>query len=58
MALFWDLLQQHQIGQQSSRSGSLEERIEDLERESTVQRQILEKMARQLDEMHTEESNG
>jgi len=51
MGFFWDLFQQYQIGQQQSQSGSIEERLELLERDRTVTNQILEQMAKRLDEL-------
>lgn len=61
MGFFWDLLQQHQIGQQRTQSGNAEERIAQLERGLTINEQIIEQMARRLDELENEiygEQNG
>lgn len=51
MGFFWDLLQQYQIGKNSSATSSQEQRIEQLERDVQVSRQIIEQMARRLDEI-------
>ena len=41
MGLFWDLIQQGQIGEQSERAASLEQRVEKLEAELLHTRQLL-----------------
>jgi hypothetical protein len=51
MGFFWDLFQQYQIGQQQGRAGSSEERIAMLERDIAVTNQILEQMAKRLDQL-------
>jgi hypothetical protein len=41
MGLFWDLLQQRQIDEQIDHTGSLESRVQRLERELTRTRELL-----------------
>jgi hypothetical protein len=53
MGLFWDLLQQQQIDEQVEHSGSLESRVQRLERElrrtSELLREALLRLERHLD---------
>jgi uncharacterized protein involved in exopolysaccharide biosynthesis len=51
MGFFWDLLQQYQIGKNSSATASQTERLAQLERDVQVASQIMEQMARRLDEL-------
>lgn len=50
MGLFWDLIQQGQIHEQRNRSWSLEQRVEQLERDLDATRQLLQVLLRRLEE--------
>jgi hypothetical protein len=49
MGLFWDLMQQSQLSEQSKRSSSLESRVVDLERELRDTRQLLHTLIERLE---------
>jgi hypothetical protein len=51
MGFFWDLLQQYQIGQQRTASGTTDERVAQLERDIAVDEQIIQQMAKRLDQL-------
>ena len=48
MGLFWDLVQHSQISSQKRRADSLDDRIEDLERELVATQELLVEVVRQL----------
>lgn len=49
MGLFWDLIQQGQIGHQSARADSIESRIASLEQELHQTRQLLQSLLQRLE---------
>lgn len=49
MGLLWDLIQQNQISEQSQRSSSLEERVEQLESDLRHTRQLLQVLLQRLE---------
>lgn len=51
MGFWWDIFQQYQIGNQSSRTGSVEERLAGVESELDTVYQVMEQMADRLDEL-------
>lgn len=44
MGLFWDLIQQNQISNQSSRADSMERRVVELERQVDAMNRLLREM--------------
>ena len=58
MGLFWDLMQQSQISEQSDRAQSLESRISSLENELYQTRVILYKLIVKLEEKFGEDIDG
>lgn len=50
MGLFWDLIQQSQISDQSSRADSLEQRVQRLERELAETRATLNELLKILEQ--------
>ena len=49
MGLFWDLIQQSQISDQSARASSLEDRVEQLESELYQTRKLVHAMLTRLE---------
>ena len=58
MGLFWDLMQQSQISDQRSRTGSLENRIAELETELFRTRRLLNQLIVKLEERFGEDIDG
>lgn len=58
MGLFWDLIQQSQIQNQSNRSASLEERVYYLERELDHTRMLLNRTLKVLEEYTGQDIDG
>jgi hypothetical protein len=50
MGLFWDLIQQNQISDQSSRSNSLEQRVAALERQVDSMNGLLRELLMRLEQ--------
>jgi chaperonin cofactor prefoldin len=50
MGLFWDLIQQSQIGEQKERAGSLEDRVAHLEGEQRRTREVLQLLLQRLEQ--------
>ena len=50
MGLFWDLIQQNQISNQSSRSDSVERRVAELERQVNAMNGLLREMLLRLEQ--------
>jgi chaperonin cofactor prefoldin len=49
MGLFWDLIQQNQISNQSSRADSLEQRVASLERQVDATNRLLRELLTRLE---------
>lgn len=58
MGLFWDLLQQQQIGKQQDKATSLEQRIDRLERDLDQTRQLLHVVLQRLESHFGEDINS
>ncbi|RLD10660.1 MAG: hypothetical protein DRI44_05500 [Chlamydiae bacterium] len=58
MGLFWDLVQQSQISEQSERAGSLENRVEQLENELHETRELLHKLVTILENEYGKDIDG
>jgi Tfp pilus assembly protein PilN len=58
MGLFWDLVQQSQISEQSERAGSLENRVEQLENELHKTRELLHKLVTVLEKEYDKDIDG
>jgi len=58
MGLFWDLVQHSQISSQKRRADSLDDRIEDLERELVATQELLVEVVRQLEVRLGEDLDG
>ena len=58
MGLFWDLIQQSQISEQSSRAAGLEARVANLERELQKTRELLIRALQILEEQTGKDING
>jgi len=50
MGLFWDLIQQNQISNQSSRADSVERRVAELERQVDAMNRLLQEMLVRLEQ--------
>jgi chaperonin cofactor prefoldin len=50
MGLFWDLIQQNQIGEQRERTSSLDGRVNALERQMLETRQLLKTLLERLEQ--------
>jgi chaperonin cofactor prefoldin len=57
MGLFWDLIQQNQISNQSSRSDSLEHRVASLERQMEATNGLLRELLTRLEQRLGEDIN-
>ncbi len=51
MGLFWDLIQQSQLSEQSSRASSLEQRVEHLERDLAGTRKVVHVLLERLESL-------
>ena len=58
MGLFWDLMQQSQISDQRGRAESLEERVNQLEKELFETRQLLHKLVSILEKEYGKDIDG
>ena len=58
MGFLWDLLQQSQISTQTSRADSLEQRVQHLEAEVQVNRQLLHQLLVHLEQRFGEDIDG
>ncbi len=58
MGFIWDLIQQSQISDQSSRARTLEERVQVLERELDATRQLVHQLLIRLEERFGEDIDG
>ena len=58
MGLFWDLMQQSQISSQSDRTGSLENRVQQLEMELANTRVLLKQLIVKLEENFGQDFDG
>lgn len=58
MGLFWDLIQQGQISDQSKRARSLEERVCELENQMVKQQQLVVALLQRLEENIGEDIDG
>ena len=58
MGLFWDLLQQSQISDQRNRAASLEQRLDQLERELDETRRIMRVLVERLEAHFGEDLNA
>ena len=57
MGLFWDLIQQSQISNQSNRSDSLEQRVASLERQMETTNGLLRELLTRLEQRLGEDLN-
>ncbi len=57
MGLFWDLIQQNQISDQSNRSNSLEQRVASLERQVDSMNGLLRELLTRLEQRLGEDIN-
>ena len=57
MGLFWDLIQQNQISNQSSRADSLEQRVASLERQMDAMNRLLRELLTRLEQRLGEDIN-
>ena len=57
MGLFWDLIQQSQISNQSNRSDSLEQRVASLERQMEATNGLLRELLTRLEQRLGEDLN-
>lgn len=58
MGLLWNLLQQSQISQQCSRTGTMEQRIVRMEKELHSTRSLLHQLIRKLETKFNEDIDG
>lgn len=58
MGLFWDLIQHNQIREAHNRTGSLEQRVEWLERELTETNRTLVTLLQRLEQRMGEDLDG
>jgi len=58
MGLFWDLLQQSQIGEQRTRGESLQRRVAQLERELHETQTLVRDLIQRLEEKFGEDIDG